>query len=174
MVQQYPCGSFIAASIHPVLFLPFLPMNKRKPQSSKDSTPIPLTCPHCGLDHNNRGQPFTQSTLVLHIRKRHPDIVDEEDEQKPADALACDICGRWKSKRGLPFLSQADLVRHRTLTHPESRSLPAGNGSPASNPNGTAPTKRKSRQAYESVPVKFCPQCGCNVEVIAAALSFLR
>lgn len=149
-------------------------MNNRKQQPPEDSPQALLACPHCGQDRNNRGQPFTDSTLVLHIRKRHPEIVDAQDEPKPADALACDICGRWKSKRGLPFLTQADLVRHRTLTHPEARSMPSGNELPGTHPNGAAPPKRRARQVYESVPVKFCPQCGCNVEVIAAALSFLR
>lgn len=148
-------------------------MNNRKQQPPADPPQVPLACPHCGQDRNNRGQPFTDSTLVLHIRKRHPEIVDVEEE-KPKDALSCDICGRWKSKRGQAFLTQADLVRHRTLTHPGSRPLASGSEPQASHPNGTAPSKRRSRQAYESVPVKFCPQCGCNVEVIAAALSFLR
>lgn len=149
-------------------------MNNRKQQPPADPPRTLLACPHCGQDHNNRGQPFTDSTLVLHIRKRHPDIIDVQDESKPADALVCDICGRWKSKRGLPFLTQADLVRHRTLTHPESRSMALGNEHQPSHTNGTTPSKRRARQVYENVPVKFCPQCGCNVEVIAAALSFLR
>lgn len=147
--------------------------NRKQPPPAEPPQAL-LACPHCGQDRNNRGQPFTDSTLVLHIRKRHPEIVDAEDEPKPADALVCDICGRWKSKRGLPFLTQADLVRHRTLTHPGSKSVGPGNEPPGSRMNGSSPPKRRTRQVYESVPVKFCPQCGCNVEVIAAALSFLR
>jgi hypothetical protein len=128
---------------------------------------IQLECPHCEVTHSSRGKPFTQKTLHHHIRKRHPE--GENKETKPDNVLTCEICGCWKSRRGTPFMTDLELSYHRRTAH---RAIPsASQNEPAGNPVKEVETRSKARQQIVSSPVKFCPQCGCNVEVVAAALS---
>ncbi len=128
-----------------------------------------LECPHCERDQSSRGRPFTQKSLQHHIRKRHPEGMNQE--AKPDNVLICEICGCWKSRRGTPFMTEEELKRHKSLAHGKSPS--ASRNKPAEDHVPTVQPKSKVRQAQAvSSPVKFCPQCGCNVEVIAAALSF--
>jgi hypothetical protein len=138
-----------------------------KPQEPK-STAIQLVCPHCGSNQSSRGLPFTQKSLQHHIRKRHAEGINQES--KPDNAITCEICGCWKSRRGIPFMTAQELNRHKTVAHGKSPSAPRNKT--AEDPVPTVQPKSKVRQAQAmSSPVKFCPQCGCNVEVVAAALS---
>lgn len=146
---------------------------KTKTASRKKSASKPLSCPHCHVDHNSRGAPFTEQSLLLHILKSHPDVASDVEEEMPPNALKCDICGAWKSRRGGVFVTEADLRRHMSISHPGKRADIAGAGSgtaPAVSSNG----KGRSRQAPVQQSVKFCPQCGCNLDVVAAALSFVH
>ena len=138
-------------------------------QQEPKSNVMHLKCPHCEIDQSSRGRPFTQKSLQHHIRKRHPEGMNQEAQ--PDNVFTCEICSCWKSRRGIPFMSEAELDRHRTLAHGKSPS--ASRSKPTEAPVMTVPTKSKARQpqAVNSL-VKFCPQCGCNVEVVAAALSF--
>ena len=138
-----------------------------KPQEPKSNL-MQLECPHCAITHSSRGIPFTQKTLHHHIRKRHP--AGENKETKPDKVLTCEICGCWKSRRGTPFMTESELSCHRRMAH-RALSSAARNG-PSKNHVKEVQTRSKARQQIASIPVKFCPQCGCNVEVIAAALSF--
>ena len=139
-----------------------------QPQEPKSNL-MQLGCPHCSTTHSSRGLPFTRKSLQFHIRKRHP--AGENQETKPDNVLTCEICGCWKSRRGVPFMTGQDLARHKSAMHGKSPS--PSRTKPAENPVPTVQPKSKVRQAQAvSSPVKFCPQCGCNVEVIAAALSF--
>lgn len=148
--------------------------NRRSMQSppSKLQEPISnvmqLACPHCAVAHSVRGKPFTQKTLHHHIRKRHP--AGENQQAKPDNVLTCEICNCWKSRRGIPFMTEKELKRHKSAMHGKSPS--ASRNKPAEDHFPTEQPKSKVRQAQSvSSPVKFCPQCGCNVEVVAAALS---
>ena len=138
-----------------------------KPQEPK-STAMKLVCPHCGSNQSSRGLPFTQKSLQHHIRKRHAEGMNQE--AKPDKVLSCEICDCWKSRRGIPFMTAEKLKRHKTFAHGKSPSAPRNK--PTENTVPTVKPKSKVRQAQAmSSPVKFCPQCGCNVEVVAAALS---
>lgn len=144
---------------------------KTKTESRKKSASKPLSCPHCHVDHNSRGAPFTEQSLLLHILKSHPDVASETEEEMPPNALKCDICGAWKSRRGGVFVTEADLRRHMSISHPGERTdIAGGSAAPAVSSNG----KGRSRPASVQQSVKFCPQCGCNLDVVAAALSFVH
>jgi hypothetical protein len=141
------------------------------PQSQQPSKPseLILRCPHCEMDQSSRGKPFTQISLQHHIRKRHPAGINQET--KPDHALSCEICGCWKSRRGIPFTTRGHLSRHRSAMH--GKLSPSADHLTDDKPTHTGKLKSKeNRPQVTSASVKFCPQCGCNVEVIAAALSF--
>lgn len=144
---------------------------KAKTENSKKSASKPLSCPHCHVDHNSRGAPFTEQSLLLHILKSHPDVASEAEEEMPPNALKCDICGAWKSRRGGVFVTEADLRRHMSISHPGASSVVVAGGTPAA---ASSSAKSRSRQASVQQSVKFCPQCGCNLDVVAAALSFVH
>jgi hypothetical protein len=144
---------------------------KTKTERRKKAVPKPLSCPHCHVEHNSRGAPFTQQSLLLHILKSHPDLASEANEEMPANALQCDVCGAWKSRRGGVFVTEADLRRHMSISHPGERSSHGNAGSP---PAVAANGKVRSRPSSVQQSVKFCPQCGCNLDVVAAALSFVQ
>ena len=137
-----------------------------KPQEQKSDL-VRLKCPHCGINQSSRGKPFTLISLQHHISKRHPAVMDAKT--KPDNVLTCEICSCWKSSRGTPFMTEAELSNHRRQAHRASTSAAPNQSSQSHVTNVQA--KSKPRQQVMSVPVKFCPQCGCNVEVIAAALS---
>jgi hypothetical protein len=95
--------------------------------------------------------------------------MDEQQEGNSNDvAIApefrCDICGATGNTKGVAFRTRRDLLTHRSLAHrdaaPRAESAPNGSG---------GHTARASEPAH----VKFCPQCGCNLEVVNAALAFV-
>jgi hypothetical protein len=142
-----------------------------RPAKGKATKPPAIQCPHCGIDRNTRGAPFNEGTLLLHIRKRHPEQLAAEQEAKPENALSCGICGAWKSRRGEIFLTEEAVRRHMGIAH-RGETLPA-----TELPDATSNGHRKSTRARAPLAptsVKFCPQCGCNLEVVAAALSFVH
>src|SRR6476660_809913 len=75
-----------------------------------DPGSAPIRCQYCGATHNSRGKPLNAITLNQHLRKLHS---HHFDEIRPDGALSCDLCGKWKSRSGPPFFSEADLARHR-------------------------------------------------------------
>lgn len=133
----------------------------------QNSNIMQFECPHCEADRSIRGQPFTEKSLQHHIRKRHPAGTNEE--AKPANVLTCEICACWKSRRGSPFMTEAELSRHRSVAHGKSSLAPRNK--PSEDIATKVQPKKMARPPIDSIPVKFCPQCGCNVEVVAAALS---
>lgn len=129
-----------------------------------------IRCPHCGADRNSRGKPFNRSSLSLHICKSHSP--GDDTEVKPDNALTCGICGAWKSRKGTPFYTEADLSRHRSVVHRDSHADSAH----AVRASTGVPVQSRSKESKSTarLPVNFCPQCGCNVEVVAAALTLLQ
>lgn len=134
------------------------------------TSPEPLACPHCGSRRNSRNAPFTPGSLLLHIKKQHPDAAGLDREEKPEGVLTCETCGKWKSRRGAIFRTEEDLLRHVTTAHPELRTPTLET---LVRPNGRQ-SESPGRHSAIGQPVKFCPQCGCNLEVVAAALSFIH
>lgn len=86
--------------------------------------------------------------------------------------LSCDICGATTSRRGRLFITKQDVVRHQAHMHPEIRSNQASAPPKVRKPVAKA-RPRKVRTAGETTHAKFCPQCGFNLSVISAALSFV-
>lgn len=87
-----------------------------------------------------------------------------ETTEGSAPPLQCDICGATKGRRGNAFRNQRDLKTHRANAH---RHLATRN------PIDNVAPKLASAQQPQS-RVHFCPNCGCNLEVVNAALSFLE
>jgi len=86
--------------------------------------------------------------------------------------LSCDICGATTSRRGRKFTTQLDVVRHCIHMHPETRPDQPSASAKTRKPAAKA-SAHKVRTPGETAHAKFCPQCGFNLSVISAALSFV-
>ncbi len=134
--------------------------------------PKPLTCDICGVDRSRTGKPFDRARLL-----KHKSIVHAAGKDG-GEAIACDICGATHSNRGVPFLTMASVRQHKSKLHPGSpESVPSETevvkGSRKPKSGGSRPLNGiASRQRGNHV--KFCPQCGCNLEVVHAAMSFVH
>jgi hypothetical protein len=87
--------------------------------------------------------------------------------------LTCGICGCWSSRMGKPFLTKADLSRHQSVAHGKSSLSSQGAPTDRSDPSPRARKPIRPQPPVDSM-VKFCPQCGCSLDVITAALSLFR
>jgi hypothetical protein len=153
-------------------------LKDQAPEDPRESAAVEIRCRYCGATHNSRGRPFNVAALNQHYRKMHPQHFEEE---RPEGALSCDICGKWKSRNGPPFVTEADLSRHRVFCAAKQRNkdspMQPGDGEGAKlMTHAPSPSRRSaSRPASsgESMLVSFCPQCGCNLRVVQAAISFV-
>ena len=98
--------------------------------------------------------------------------------------LACDICGQSLSNDGNVF-SASTLLMHKAKAHPAvaTASKEAIQGDDAMGAKGNrggrhhikqkiGPRRKSSKpELYSRTGARFCPDCGCNLEVINAALS---
>ena len=139
-------------------------MNDQAPEGPRESAAVEIRCRYCGATHNSRGRPFSVAALNQHYRRLHPQHFEEE---KPEGALSCDICGTWKSKNGPPFLTEADLSRHRAFCRGNQRKRNLSR-QPVVGRGALKPVLQG-----DSMLVSFCPQCGCNLRVVQAAISFV-
>jgi hypothetical protein len=73
--------------------------------------------------------------------------------------LCCDICGKARDQKGRLFSGPESLLRHKRAAH--GRQSP-----PVAKRRGNGRVHLAARTT-----VKFCPQCGCNLEVVNAALT---
>lgn len=94
--------------------------------------------------------------------------------------LQCDICGAKESQSGKPFTA-AGLGAHKKHLHPseadEQAAQPAIEGSPSAksqNAKGRKSDKLRKMLQAEANHVKFCPQCGFNMEVVNAAMALVN
>jgi len=95
-------------------------------------------------------------------------------------SLQCDICGAKESQAGKPF-TPAGLGAHKKHLHASERAGQKQQSAPEETPspkNQDAKTRKPDRlrkifQA-EANHVKFCPQCGFNMEVVNAAMAFVN
>jgi len=135
-----------------------------------------IRCQYCGATHNSRGKPMDTAALNQHLRKMHP---HHFEEARPDGTLICDLCEKWKSSSGAPFLSEADLARHRAFCVRNAGKRGASrSGSQGDDAIGRLRPPARSKPSSEGYPgnaplVSFCPQCGCNLHVVSAALSFV-
>ena len=126
--------------------------------------PSNIACDICGAERSKSGKPFDGPGLLKHKSKVHG------DKAAGREPLSCDICGATHSNRGVPFLTSGHLRQHKNKRHPgeavPSESEVSKNGR---TPRAGATAAGKGRHGSH---VKFCPQCGCNLEVIHAAIDF--
>ena len=88
--------------------------------------------------------------------------------------LSCGVCGAKTSRRGTSFTAHS-LAIHKARAHRISLKRDAED---ATETPGRPSIKLESQQKrqksrYRSNHVKFCPRCGCNLEVVNAALSLI-
>ena len=133
-----------------------------------------LSCKECGATRNSRGEAFTAYSLKLHQMKAHAAVA--------GNAVACDLCGETKSRYGKLF-SKSTMLMHRSKNHPYAAPYSSGeavaplasavNGAQSANGfSQPKPAGKKSKAAPVSRhTARFCPECGCNLEVVNAALS---
>jgi hypothetical protein len=96
--------------------------------------------------------------------------------------LRCGICGATASRRrGVKFRSEADLARHMTIAHPGQAAASDGSAAECDggNKGNRSAVKNRQRATRASISpmashVKFCPQCGCNLEIVNAAISIVH
>lgn len=127
-----------------------------------------IACDICGADRSRAGKPFDKTRLLKHKSIVH---AAASANGKP---IACDICGATQSSRGVPFLTMASVRLHKNKQHPEAKrehivESAAANGSRA---NGSGAKRILNGTGQRAHHVKFCPQCGCNLEVVHAAIDF--
>lgn len=91
----------------------------------------------------------------MHQRKAHPGFV----EPAPVGVLSCNVCGATKDRKGRRFEDEESVLRHMRAAH-------GAQTKPAAKRSGNGRVHLAPRAA-----AKFCPQCGCNLEVVNAALS---
>jgi hypothetical protein len=121
-----------------------------------------ISCDICGAESSKSGKPFDGRSLLQHKSKVHG---AKAAGQEP---LSCDICGATHSYRGVPFLTSGHLRQHRNKQHP-SETMPSES---AVSKNGRKPKTGSTAAGNGGHHVKFCPQCGCNLEVVHAAIDF--
>ena len=117
-------------------------------------------CDICGLTASNNGKPFSASTLLMHRAKAHPGTNPVASTDSTL-VLQCDICGATGNRSGQAFRDQKEVLRHQRAAHGRV-DLGQPEKSPRNGSNGGFPSRRVAR---------FCPDCGCNLEVINAALA---
>ena len=92
--------------------------------------------------------------------------------------LQCDICGASESKSGKSF-GPAGLAAHRRHFHGSGKveTSQEKESGPADAPSQKNARKRgrplKALQS-EANHVRFCPQCGFNMEVVNAAMALVN
>lgn len=147
-----------------------------------------ISCDICGADRSKSGKRFDGPSLAKHITIVHKSV----GRSASSVPLACDICGATHNHRGTPFLTNANMLQHKSKTHPEaarppqvtSRASAISDGSSV-DPGGNHQefTQRPKRRKPDApVPnsnvrdshAKFCPHCGFNLEVVNAAMAFVN
>lgn len=122
---------------------------------------------------NNQSKRIRKSTLAHDSDTATTDaVVPHAGTSGPSAGpvpLSCVICGATTSRRGRLFITQQDVVKHQTHMHPEAKpSAPAKTRKPDAKAR-----PGKVRATGETAHAKFCPQCGFNLSVISAALTFV-
>ena len=130
-----------------------------------------LKCADCGETSSKNGRPFTATTLKMHRKKSHPGKAETVTD----GPLVCKICGAAADRKGKAFQNQESLMRHQRAAHRGRATSPApSTAAPRQQPLRLKPARRGGNghiQLTGRPAAKYCPQCGCNLEVINAALS---
>ena len=133
-------------------------------KTANNGTPVP--CDICGQSVSNDGKPFNASSMLMHRRKAHPRVAPASAPVS-AGEFQCAICGVTRNRRGQPFRDQEEVLRHQRAAHGRADRAQ----SPKPPRNGSSGEMGSNGGFSPSRSARFCPDCGCNLEVIHAALS---
>jgi len=124
---------------------------------------VHLSCEICGRATSRQGKPYTARTLRMHKAKAHQGDLETDltVAQSRSHLFSCDICGATTGRRGQLFRNMDDVLQHQRLKH--KKIIPI--------PKSSQETNGPSESTTEYSVVKFCPQCGCNVQAVGAALN---
>lgn len=137
-----------------------------------------LKCDICGATESLSGKPFTPAGLGAHKAHLHSGKETVQPnaalpEPQPG-ALVCDICGVDHNARGVTFRTDADVTQHKRRIHGVS----TGKESKKESKKAAAPASKTDRvrraPSLEANHVKFCPQCGFNMEIVNAAMALVN
>jgi hypothetical protein len=136
-----------------------------------------LICEICGAIESRAGKAFDKAGLAKHMVMMHGAGLKESPDAGP---LVCDICGVNQSSRGKIFTLPSHVLQHKKKRHPDALGLPVPETSKAGNGFSRSSRARKRSKVAASAPlcpqtpVKFCPHCGFNLEVVHAAMEFVN
>ena len=95
-------------------------------------------------------------------------------------SLQCDICGAKESLSGKPF-TPAGLGAHKKHLHEDktgARDEKSASEGMATAKNEVAKPRKSDRSRKliqaDANHVKFCPQCGFNMEIVNAAMALVN
>lgn len=130
-----------------------------------------LKCDICGATESLSGKPFTPAGLGAHKAHLHSGQPEEEPSPAPEageGVYECDICGVDHNARGVKFRTDADVTQHKRRIH--------GKATESKKATAKGPKSEKVRKApsLEANHVKFCPQCGFNMEIVNAAMALVN
>jgi predicted RNA-binding Zn-ribbon protein involved in translation (DUF1610 family) len=138
-----------------------------------------LKCNICGATESQSGKPFTPAGLGAHKAHLHggdraQSTLEDQLTSKEILPLVCDICGKNQNTRGDIFRTTADVIQHKKKVHAAFPKSGAGNGSKNQNDNASKPARGRKALQIEANHVKFCPQCGFNMEIVNAAMALVN
>ncbi len=131
---------------------------------------VGLKCNICGAIESQSGKPFTPAGLGAH--KTHLHGANKAGGEPPAEGLplVCDICNTNQNSRGDIFRTDADVEQHKKKVHATPPKV-AVNGSKE---RAARPERSRRVLQAEVNHVKFCPQCGFNMEIVNAAMALVN
>ena len=138
-----------------------------------------LKCNICGATESQSGKPFTPAGLGAHKTHLHGGSQAESTSKDPAastDALplVCDICNTNQNTRGVVFRTEADVAQHKKRVHGMSPKAAESNGAKTPGARAEKPERVRRALQVEANHVKFCPQCGFNMEIVNAAMALVN
>lgn len=129
-----------------------------------------LKCDICGATESQSGKPFTAAGLGAHKAHLHADEKAAASLPEAASSLVCDLCGVGHNARGEDFRTEADVLQHKRRVHGAS----AKAGKAAGPIEKRKPGNLRKAPTVEANHVKFCPQCGFNMEIVNAAMALVN
>ena len=137
-----------------------------------------LKCKICGATESQSGKPFTPAGLGAHKTHLHgSDRAESTTEAPPAKetfSLQCDICGINQNKRGDVFRTEADVLQHKRRVHAYSPIPETAREAKTPGERINRPERLRKALQVEANHVKFCPQCGFNMEIVNAAMALVN
>lgn len=136
-------------------------MSKNKDQIVEEK------CDVCGATRSASGKPFTPTTLMWHKRRSHRALDGGKE-------LRCPICGAAESVRGRRFQTNQDLQTHLRKAHPDKAATRRSVDTKTARPKAKSKMQNGHGRLGARVLARFCPSCGCNLDVVNAAMRIVN